>query len=720
MCQSGVLNIMIRRPFSKTCSRSPWPVIDTFDNVEDSLDAFNLLFNEVLDNHAPIRNIKVRNRPCPFMTEEIRSLMKIRDKWRKLARKTNDPLHWSGYKTRKREVKRELRLAEREFVADQIKNNPNNARCLWKTIRSCIPNKSACRRSFTKDDILVANEFNTFFSSIGQTTIEKVKLLADECKYLPTKSVFTPRIYAESEQFVLQMVESKQVHDIINSMPTNKSPGIDKISMRVIKDSLPAILPTITSIFNASLTSGVFPSAWKMAEITPIPKEGDHEQANNNRPISLLPMLSKVCEKVVLNQVVSYLDINKRLSTEQSGNKKYHWTETSLIETTDTFLHAIDKKEVTAAVLLDMSKAFDSLDHKILMLKLQDVGMSPGALNWFSSYLSNRQQVVRINSALSGKLTAHSGVPQGSILGPILFSIYVNDLPTIPQHCSSKVFVDDNKLYTSFPVQQCELAVTKVNEDLRKIRDWCFDNRLLLNVSKTKRILFGSRQMIAKIPDFRLTLFGKELIPVPLAKDLGLLFDSNLSFGPHVVKMTSSCMSSLGQINRAKYALDRDLLTMIVIQSLVFSKMYYCSIVWSNTTASNICKLQAVQNFAARIITNSRKFDHVTPLRCELHWLPVKLHLFYRDAILTFKCMNGMAPDYLSEKFVHRGSISGRCTRNSQSLNIPLYKSATGQRTFYYRAVSLWNDLPANIKTSTTLNVFKTNLRRYLFETLTL
>ena len=566
---------------------------------------------------------------------------------------------------------------------------------------------------------MVANEFNTFFSSIGQTTIEKVKLLADECKYDLTKSVFTPRIYAESEQFVLQMVESKQVHDIINSMPTNKSPGIDKISMRVIKDSLPAILPTITSIFNASLTSGVFPSVWKMAEITPIPKEGDHEQANNNRPISLLPMLSKVCEKVVLNQVVSYLDINKRLSTEQSGNKKYHSTETSLIETTDTFLHAIDKKEVTAVVLLDMSKAFDSLDHKILMLKLQDVGMSPGALNWFSSYLSNRQQVVRINSALSGKLTVHSGVPQGSILGPILFSIYVNDLPTIPQHCSSKVFVDDNKLYTSFPVQQCELAVTKVNEDLRKIRDWCFDNRLLLNVSKTKLILFGNRQMIAKIPDFRLTLFGKELIPVPLAKDLGLLFDSNLSFGPHVVKMTSSCMSSLGQINRAKYALDRDLLT-IVIQSLVFSKMYYCSIVWSNTTASNICKLQAVQNFAARIITNSREFDHVTPLRCELHWLPVKLHLFYRDAILTFKCMNGMAPDYLSKQFVHRGSISGRCTRNSQSLNIPPYKSATGQRTFYYRAVSLWNDLPANIKTSTTLNVFKTNLRRYLFEALTL
>jgi hypothetical protein len=237
-----------------------------------------------------------------------------------------------------------------------------------------------------------------------------------------------------------------------------------------------------------------------------------------------------------------------------------------------------------------MSKAFDSLDHKILMLKLQDVGMSPAALSWFSSYLSNRQQAVRINSALSGKLTVHSGVPQGSILGPVLFNIYVNDLPAVPQHCSSKIYVDDNKLYTTFPVQQCDLAVTKVNDDLSKIRDWCFDNCLLLNAPKTKLMLFGSRQMIAKIPDFHLSLFGKELIPVPSAKDLGLLFDPHLSFGSHVVKTTSSCM----QINRVKHALSRDLL-ITVIQSLVFSKMYYCSTVWSNTTASNICKLQAVQ-----------------------------------------------------------------------------------------------------------------------------
>ena len=445
--------------------------------------------------------------------------------------------------------------------------------------------------------------------------------------------------------------------------------------MRVVKDSLPVILPTLTSIINASFVTGTFPSLWKMAEVTPIPKEGDHEKPNNNRPVSLLTTLSKVCEKVALNQFMAFFESKQRPSTEQSGNKRFHSTETSFIETTDVILEAIDKH--TAVVPLDMGKAFDSLNHEILLLKLQDIGLSPAALNWFSSYLSNRFQAVRINSELSDKLPIQSGVPQGSILGPILFNIYVNDLPSVPQCCKSKTYVDDNKLYITFPVQQRPSTVADMNIDLTKIRNWCFDNRLLLNASKTKLMLFGSRQMIAKIPNFNLSLLGKHLVPSRCARDLGVVFDNHLSFSDHTVKTVSSCMSSLTQINRAKHAFDKDLL-ITIIKGLLFSKMFYCSSVWSNTSATNINKLQAIQNFAVRIVTGSRKFDHITPILKQLRWMPVKDHLFYRDALLTFKCMDSMAPTNLSSRFIKRGTISGRSTRNANELDIPRYKTAAG------------------------------------------
>jgi hypothetical protein len=174
---------------------------------------------------------------------------------------------------------------------------------------------------------------------------------------------------------------------------------------------------------------------------------------------------------------------------------------------------------------------------------------------------------------------------------------------------------------------------------------------------------------------------GKDLIPGDVAKDLGVTFDRNLNFNDHIVKVTASCMSILGQINRIKHVFSKELL--IIINALVFSKIFYCSSVWSSTSGKNIKKLQYIQNFAARIISGHRKYDHVTPILKELNWIPVKEHLYYRDAVLAFKCMNGMVPEYLSSQFAVRGAVSGRITRQSGQLNIPLFTSATGQKTFH-------------------------------------
>ena len=220
--------------------------------------------------------------------------------------------------------------------------------------------------------------------------------------------------------------------------------------------------------------------------------------------------------------------------------------------------------------------------------------------------------------------------------------------------------------------------------------------------------------MISKLQDFRLTLLGKELLPVDSVKDLGVVFDSKLSFNDHIIKTASSCMSTLGQISRVKHIFRKDILVTI-INSLVFSKLYYCSSVWSNTSVSNIRKLQGVQNFAARIVSGTRKFDHVSPALKDLRWIPVgsPMHLYLRDAILAFKSMTGQVPNYLSSNFISRGNITGRMTRSSSQLNIPLFKTKSGQRSYYYRTVTLWNALKPHFKLSESPINFKRKMKAF-------
>ena len=325
--------------------------------------------------------------------------------------------------------------------------------------------------------------------------------------------------------------------------------------------------------------------AWNKAKVITVPKDGDHEQAENNRPISLLPVLSKICERAALDQLTPYLVLNKKLSTKQSGNKKFHSTETSLIKITDTILKAIDKKEITAVVLLDLSKALDSINHETLN-KLRDIGLSCSSHSWFRSYLSDRYQMVRINSTLSDPLPVVSGVPQGSILGPILSSLYVDVLPLIPTSCKSECYVDYSKLYISFPINNASDTMMKINNGFVGISNWCFQNSLLLNPKKIKLMVNGSRQMLSNLHNFRVTLLGKEIQPSSCEKDLGVIFDQNLSFNEHITKTVSSCMSILGQINRVKHVFDRSTL-IVIINTLVFTKMFCCSFVWSSTSGKN-------------------------------------------------------------------------------------------------------------------------------------
>ena len=420
------------------------------DDVNTKLHILNKTIQSTLVSHAPIKTVKIRSRPCPFVTREKKDLMKTRDQLHRRYLQTRDDLDWSSFKNSRNAVKRMLKNSEINYYMEEVQRHRNNPGSLWKIINQAIPSQGQDKLSYTKDPKTVANEYNQFFSSIGSNTADASIRLAEEnitLEETPLKTIHTP----SEDLFSFRTVTSEEVRRVISSLPLNKSPGPDKINSRILKDCLPVILGPLTNIINCSLTTCTFPTAWKVAEVIPIVKDGDHEVASNNHPISLLAIASKVCEKIVLEQFSSYLISKNLLSPHQSGNKKLHCTETLNIFITDTILEAMDKKELTALVLLDLSKVFDSINHHRLLHKLANVGASPTTVQWFKSYLSDRLQFTRINSTLSDPLPITHGVPQGSTLSPLLFCIYLNDLPCIPRDSNLESYVDDSKVFLSFP-----------------------------------------------------------------------------------------------------------------------------------------------------------------------------------------------------------------------------------------------------------------------------
>jgi hypothetical protein len=454
----------------------------------------------------------------------------------------------------------------------------------------------------------------SFFKSVGGKAAEASVELAQLHRLpdIPLQSIIPP--LPDSDLFTFQDISCPEVREIIMAMPPSKAPGYDKVPLSVVKDCLPHILPILTDLINSSFTNSVFPRAWKKAEVIPQPKDGDQEVADNNRPISLLPVLSKVAEKIALGQFNNYLTRNNRLTQHQSGNRKFYSTETLGLAVVDNIFKAMDEKKLTAMVMIYFSKAFDSISHDILLQKLRFLGTSKQACMWFKSYLTDRQQCTRVGTSISNPLTVTHGVPQGSILGSMLFSLYLNDLPTVVKHSNAESYVDDTKLYLSFPSRDINNSIEQLSEDLKFVTGWCCTNRLLVNPQKTELIIFGTRQLRARtdgVDEIRIKFLDQLLEPVAEVNDLGTILDSNLSCNEHVNSFMSSLLSTLYQVNRTRH---------------LFSK------------------------------------NRLSPILQQLGWSPIEKQLILRDATQTYKIINGFAPSYLSTRLrkrqeVHRHNI---------------------------------------------------------------
>ena len=418
-------------------------------------------------------------------------------------------------------------------------------------------------------------------------------------------------------------------------------------------------------------------------------------------------------EKVVADQLMEYLESNQLLSNAQHGFRKNLSTETALTKITETLYDNMDNKNLSLMTLCDLSKAFDSVNHKVLIKKCLDLNIDSF---WFENYLENRTQSVRIGQSISNTRSVTFGVPQGSILGPILFLIYINDMKKIANGCLLVMYADDAQFIHTGKVDNISELIRRAEETLAKARRYFLENGLMIIAKKTQVIFIGTRQILSKIPnDIKIGFDNEEIEPSSHVKNLGIHIDKTLTFDVHIDELCKKVTGILLYINRMKDSFDKATRTQIV-QALALSTINYCLKIWGTTSKNNILRVQKLQNFAAKVaMGGARKYDHVSPILEELQWLKIDQQINHDICVTIFKLMNNKLPSWLVNLRTV-GQIHNRITRQRDNLYSSRTNTNICSRSLANRGPLLWNSLPNLVTGATSLGTFKAHLRKYLLE----
>ena len=511
---------------------------------------FKFVFNKVADIHVPLRSRKVRNKYSPWLNDNIRKQINYRDYLRKKVVKTKSTYFHNAYKKARNKVNKMIKNSKQKYFQNHIDGNRGNPKKMWEGINQFLGkgSKTTHITSLNVDNSNVTNKtniaesMNEYFTGIGPDIAAKVPVIDTE-----------PGSYVDSSEstFVFKSINIDEVYNALNNLKTSKSLGPDKIPARLLKDSCFSIAPFLTQIFNASLASSVFPQDWKIARISPIYKAGDKRDRGNYRPISVLSTVAGLFEKMIYLQLNEYLIENNIISVHQSGFRKGQSTATSLLTTTNSWLINMDSGLINGVVFLDLCKAFDTIDHEILMNKLYLYGVKGSALRWFKSYLMHREQVCKIDNIISTPKNIKCGVPQGSNLGPLLFLLYINDLPNCLVNSVPAMFADDTNITIS--AKNAEDFEEKFNNELSNVHNWLLANKLTVNVDKSEYMLIGSRQRLAGIDiEPIINIGGKNLRRVSKTKSLGILIDENLNWNDQIDNISKKASKGIGILRRAK------------------------------------------------------------------------------------------------------------------------------------------------------------------------
>ena len=674
-------------------------------NTKDPNDCWAILQDwtqKAADKHCPLIKMDIRNKSAEYITNELIELQKDRDYFKQKADQTNDPGDIFIAKCMIRKARSEIRKAKSRYYKDQIDKNKQNPKKFWRTIEKIEPDAKPVISNLYYENTgnpipehLLAEEINNFFVDIGENLAKKIGNASNSK---------AQDIEENDQHFDLTEVSQQEIITKIKKLSPYKSSGLKDLSSTLVKTTMIALAPEFTHLYNLIINTGIYPDCWKTAVVTPIPKTRTPRTCNELRPISILPLPGKVIEQILHDQIKSFLESTNYLTDCQNGFRKDRSTTKALASLMDELLTNMDNGDLTIAVFLDFKKAFDTIDHHILMTKIEKAGLGQKTKSFLTNYLSNRMQYTRINGTESNLRLVKTGVPQGSTLGPLLFLIFINDLPLTSDMVTFTLFADDTVL--TIHNKHLEQAAETMQKTLSKIATWCKTNKLTLNASKTEYVVYGTKIRKARAPRISLQIGDAPIREVDSYGYLGTTLDSTLTAGQQLNRLNQSLAPKLTTFRKMRDYISENT-ALLLYKVTILPIIDYSDVIYNLLTQQQESKLQRIQNRALRTVYKGRILNTQT-----MHDLakldPLKTRRNTHQLTLMYK--RAKDPQYIDQ--------TKRTTRAAKGILLKVPRSATTKlaKAPIVMGSTMWNNLPHKIRNSHTYVGFKMAVRKHLAE----
>ena len=610
-----------------------------------------------------------------------------------MAKRSGRIEDWEEAKRLRNKVGRDLENLRADFLKNQQEINKDDPKKFWRTVSSIIPkNKAKSGTIWLKDkpgDVRVPTQqsaafVNKFFTNIGPELARGHN--ADWSYFGKTVGPSIDRVTTNIEEVVR----------LVKDINTMKSSGLGSISSRICKDAFMVLSEQLVHMFNSSLNSAMVPTHWKTAKVVPLFKGGNREDVSNYRPVSLLPLPGKLLERIVHDRITKFWEDNDFLLSDQGGFRKGHSTLSTVADLSDDIFNQVNGGNITMAVFVDLRKAFDTVDLGILLKKLSKAGIRDNTLAWCENYLSGRRQCTVANGVTSVTLPIACGVPQGSVLGPLFFLVYVNDVQAALDVCKVKLYADDTVLYQS-EVNSKE-ACTNLQRSLDLFVNWCTINKLTININKTKVMAFGTRHKVKRATDVNIVIGNERLKVVPSYKYLGLTMDSTLNYSQHISTLISTVLHKLSLLAKMKRYL-RDDVAINIYKTMLLPYFDNADVIYARANSSVISKLQKVQNKCLKLCLGKAN-------RFSTNRLHNMSNVPFLDDRRSAHTLNFMYKRKSRQSLMNVAEIGTRA-HDAPLFTVRVPRCEAFKRSVGYFGAVAWNDLPPNIRNTGSYLAFK-------------